>query len=109
MKVTEITVRAGRTFNHPFEDYSNLRPEVELKATLDSGENSIEATRALQREAETIVEDHKREMLADIRALRRVEMANNELAQLVRQRDMASERIAELAAEHPQLPIDDAH
>ena len=34
MKIQTITVTAGRTFNHPHEQYSNLRPEVQMTATL---------------------------------------------------------------------------
>ena len=30
-KITEITVSAGRTFNHPHESFSNLKPHVALK------------------------------------------------------------------------------
>ena len=30
MKINTITVTAGRTFNHPHEDYSNLRPSVTM-------------------------------------------------------------------------------
>lgn len=26
MKIIEVTVSAARTFNHPYEDYSNLKP-----------------------------------------------------------------------------------
>ena len=40
MKITNIVVRAGRTFNHPHESYSNLKPEVELTATLDEGDDA---------------------------------------------------------------------
>jgi hypothetical protein len=35
MKINSITVTAGRTFNHPHEQYSNLRPEVTMTATRD--------------------------------------------------------------------------
>lgn len=31
MKVIEIIVSAGRTFNHPNESYSNLRPQVSVR------------------------------------------------------------------------------
>jgi hypothetical protein len=51
MKVTEIIVSAGRTFNHPYEDYSNLKPQVTLKATVDDGENFEDAVKELQRKA----------------------------------------------------------
>ena len=41
MKITEIVVSAGRTFNHPYENFSNLRPQVTLKATPDEGESPL--------------------------------------------------------------------
>lgn len=34
MRIKTITVTAGRTFNHPYEQYSNLRPEVTMVADL---------------------------------------------------------------------------
>jgi hypothetical protein len=58
MQVTEITVSAGRTLQHPCETYANLRPEVALRATIEPGEDAIEATRKLQRQAEQLVEEH---------------------------------------------------
>jgi len=48
MRVTEITVTAGRTFNHPHETYSNLRPEVRLTATLDDTDDASDCAKALQ-------------------------------------------------------------
>lgn len=63
MKVTQIVVNAGRTFNHPFESYSNLRPEVTLTASLDEGDSVDECTKSLQAKAEKMVEDHKNHLL----------------------------------------------
>ena len=58
MQVTEITVSAGRTLQHPCETYANLRPEVALRATIEPGEDAVDATRKLQRQAEQLVEEH---------------------------------------------------
>ena len=66
MKITRITVNAGRTFNNPYESYANLRPAVTLDATLEDGEDPIAATRALQTQAETLVESHKARLLGDL-------------------------------------------
>ena len=63
MEITEITVSAGRTFNHPYETYSNLRPGVTVKATLAPGENPTKAINELQALAEKTVEDHKQALL----------------------------------------------
>ena len=39
MQISRIVVTAGRTFNHPYEDCSTLRPQVTLEAILADGEN----------------------------------------------------------------------
>lgn len=38
MKVVEITVGAARTFNHPYEQYSNFRPTLSMTVRLDESE-----------------------------------------------------------------------
>ena len=68
-KVTEIIVSAGRTFNHPHESYSNLRPQVTMKAEVLPGEDPCEVAKALQAQAEGLVEDHKQSMLNSIEEL----------------------------------------
>lgn len=69
MKVTEIKTNAGRTFNHPYESYSNLRCDVEMKATLEEGEDPADAAKALQARCEVLAENHKQEMLVSIHTL----------------------------------------
>lgn len=68
-KVKEITVSAGRTFNHPYESYSNLKPFVSVTATLDDGEDFVGVTKQLQAQAEELVEDHKNHMLKSLHDL----------------------------------------
>ncbi len=68
-KVTEVIVSAGRTFNHPHESYSNLRPQVTMKAEVLPGEDPAEVAKALQAQAEGLVEDHKQSMLNSIEEL----------------------------------------
>lgn len=67
--VREITVSAGRTFNHPYESYSNLKPYVSVVATLEDGEDFVAVTKQLQAQAEELVEDHKNHMLKSLREL----------------------------------------
>lgn len=55
MKVTEITVHAGRTFNHPFEQFSNFRPGLSMTASLEEGEDQIFTYRALATMAEDLI------------------------------------------------------
>src|SRR6266581_1934161 len=69
MKIQTISVTAGRCFNHAHEEYSNLRPEVTMTATLENGEDAAIATRALQQRAEGLVEDHKQALLRSIEEL----------------------------------------
>jgi hypothetical protein len=72
MKIFEIQASAGRTFNHPYESYSNLRPHVTLKATLGDGEDPIIAAAQLQSVAEDLVEAQKQRMLRDLEDLQRI-------------------------------------
>lgn len=69
MKITEIIVSAGRTFNHPYENFSNLRPQVTFKAALEDGEDPERAAKDLQAKAESMIEDHKNHMLSSLHKL----------------------------------------
>lgn len=103
MKVTEITVSAGRVFNHPFEQYSNLKPHITLKATLSEGEDAEAAAKQLQQTAEKLVEDHKRALLTSIEELDRLQRAEQELADLGRTMATAQAKIDRLRKENPIL------
>ena len=70
MKITEIEVVAGRTFNHPYETYSNMRPSLRMKATIEDGDDACTQAIYLQQRAELMIEDHKQKMLRDIETLR---------------------------------------
>ena len=65
MRITEITVSAGRTFNDPYEQYSNHRPSVTLKATIDENEDYTSAVASLQQKATEMVEAHRASILFD--------------------------------------------
>lgn len=69
MQITEIQVHAGRTVNHPLEQYSNLKPSISLKAVLTVGDDPEQSVKGLQALAERLVEEHKHQMIADIKAL----------------------------------------
>ena len=69
MIVKTIRVIAGRTFNHPYESYSNLRPGVVVTAEIREGEDYEQAIKDLQAKAEMLVEDHKRTMLTNLKTL----------------------------------------
>jgi hypothetical protein len=103
MKITTITVRAGRTFNHPHESYSNLKPEVELVATLDDGDNPDTAAKVLQAKAEGLVEDHKRGLLKSINELYDMTERQQEMRGLQRQLESGQQRIDEIRKQFPEL------
>lgn len=69
MKVTEVIVSAGRTFNHPYEQFSNLRPGITVKATLEEGDTLEQVSKELRAKAESLVEDDKKNMLDSLRKL----------------------------------------
>jgi hypothetical protein len=101
MNIIRITVKAGRVFNHPHENYSNLQPSVELIADVGPGEDAIQCARLLQEKAEMLVESHKQAMLEAIDQLvetakinsqieavkQNLEHAKNALAEFERRRD----------------------
>lgn len=109
MKVTEITVTAGRTFNHPHESYSNLRPSVTMKASLDDGEDASDATKALQAKAERLVEDHKNTLLDTLNQIYEQDQVDSQIADLERQLTTAQARLERLRGQRRGLPsLEDA-
>ena len=105
MNIIKIVVRAGRTFNHPHEQYSNLKPEVELMATLDGTEDAGAATRQLQAQAEGLVEDHKQGLLKSIEELYRLTEQQSELRGLQSELTRTQQRIESIRAAHPDLKL----
>jgi hypothetical protein len=69
MKVQSITAKAGRTFNHPYESYSNLRCDVEMSAVLEPGDDPAASVKELQARAETLCEQHKQQQLESLHML----------------------------------------
>ena len=111
MQITEITVHAGRTVNHPLEQYSNLKPSISLKATLTIGDDPEASVKGLQALAERLVEEHKHQMIADIRALdyRRRQQADLASAEkeLVRLEERIKAAKIDLLSETPVTAIED--
>lgn len=96
MRIDEIKVSAGRTFNHPYEQYSNLRCDVHLNAKLDDGEDAIEATKTLQAKAEQICEGHKVTLIKNLHDLERLARQTEEISQLERRIQEAQSKLKEL-------------
>ena len=82
MIIKEITVSAGRTFNHPYEQFSNLRPGVTVRADLAEGEDATKAINDLQSLAEKTVEDHKQALLHSLEELHFLTEAQREMTSL---------------------------
>src|SRR5260370_13146949 len=95
-KVTEIIVGAGRTFNHPHEQFSNLRPSVTIKATLEDGDDPEKVIRDLQAKSETMIEDHKQNMLRSLEDLYDLSQHQRELVTLQSQLRAAQERLDQI-------------
>ncbi len=103
MKITEISVSAGRTFNHPHESYSNLRPSVSFKAICEEGDDPIAIAKDLQRQAEQLVEDHKQNMLKSLEDLYELTERQREMTTLQEQLGRAQSRLDEIRKAYPKL------
>ena len=105
MQINTITVTAGRTFNHPHEQFSNLRPEVVLHATLEAGDDPDACIKQLQAKAEGLVEDHKQGMLKSIEELYQLSQHQAEMRGLENELKRTQERLEEIRKEHPTLKL----
>lgn len=103
MHVTEISVTAGRTFSHPHESYSNLRPSVTMKASLEDGEDVRHATQLLQAKCERLVEDHKTMLLDSLDQIFNTDQIDKQIVDLERQLTNAQARLEQLRTERQQL------
>jgi len=105
MQINTITVTAGRTFNHPHEQYSNLRPEVVLTATLEEQDDPQACAKELQARAEGLVEDHKRDLLRSLEELYQLSERQAEMRGLQKTLTAAQERLDEIRKTHPELQL----
>lgn len=105
MKIQTIEVSAGRTFNHPHEQYSNLRPEVKMVAQLDGSEDPVAAVRTLQAQAEQLVEDHKNGLLKSIEELYQLTERQSEMRGLQNELKNAQTRLDQIRSMNPELKL----
>lgn len=103
MKITEITVSAGRVISHPIENFSNLRPQISLKAVLDEGEDANDATKLLQAKAEGLVEDHATQLTKHIRDMYYLSEKQREAAQLEQSILASQKRLEGIRGEIPLM------
>jgi len=105
MQIKTITVTAGRCFNHPHEQYSNLRPEVTITADVGEGEDPAAAAKELQLKAEGLVEDHKQSLLRSIEELYQLTERQAEVRGLMKELGKAQARLKEIRTDHPDLVL----
>lgn len=105
MTITNIVVRAGRTFNHPHEQYSNLKPEVELTAVVQQGDDAQACVRELQAKAEGMVEDHKQGLLKSIKELYELTERQAEVRGLQQQLEQTQNRLNVIREANPELKL----
>ncbi len=103
MKIRHVKVSAGRTFNHPHEQYSNLRSDAILEADIDEGEDAIGCAKALQAKVEELAEDHKQHLLRTIEELYELGERTAEMRGLQKQLTAAQLRLDEIRGKHPEL------
>ncbi len=103
MKITEIIVGAGRTFNHPYQQFANLRPGVTFRAAIEEGEDPEKATKDLQARAESLVEDHKNHLLDSLHKLHLMEQYESKVASLQDQIREAQDELEELRAQQQKM------
>ena len=102
-KIIEVTVAAGRKFNHPYEDFSNLSPHLSLRAEVQEDEDPQEVIQHLQAMAESLVEDHKQHILASLRQLHLMDQYARKVARLESNITQAQEDLAKLRSEQETL------
>ncbi len=107
MKITEITVSAGRVISHPIENFSNLRPQISLKAVLEDGEDAESATKMLQAKAEGLVEDHANQLTKHIRDMYYLNEREKEAKRLEETLTAGQKRLEQIRGEIPLMLSDD--
>jgi ABC-type phosphate transport system auxiliary subunit len=105
MTITQITVSAGRTFNDPYEQYSNYKPYLTLTATLEDDDHRDECIEMLQAKAERLMDSHKRKMLSDLRALQAASQIRQEVSDLEAKITRFQERLEAIKHNAPELPL----
>lgn len=74
-----------------------------MEATLEEGEDASAATKALQAQAEGLVEDHKRNMLTSIEELYQLSQVQSEVRGLENGIRSAQQKLAALREQNPRL------
>lgn len=108
MKITRITVHAGRTFNHPYERYANFRFDLSLEADLTPEDDPGLQLVTLQRLAEGFADEHKVAILNECDRIRTLDDLRENVHRLEQpleewMRETPEQRAEELARAKQQL------
>lgn len=66
MKITKVSVSARHQFNDPYERFANYNVGVVLDADVDVGEDSEAVVKQLRVQADTLVRQHRAQILAGV-------------------------------------------
>lgn len=102
-KIIEVTVAAGRKFNHPYEDFSNLSPHLSIRAEIQEGEDPKEVIKSLQAEAESLIRDHKQHILFSLRQLHLMSQYERKVARLESSNTQAQQELEKLREQQEAL------
>jgi hypothetical protein len=105
--VTEITVSAGTSFNHPFESYSNFKPAVTIKVAVASDEDPKPIIERYQQRAHDLVLAEKSRILRALEQEHYREEAEQTLARAELQLKGARQNIAAYNAKKEDEAVDD--
>jgi len=79
MVILEMTIHEGRTYNHPFEAYSNFKQGVSVKASLSENENPEREGKLLQERASLLMDEIKNKTLQSLVKLNSLEEAKRQI------------------------------
>ena len=79
MKITEIIVHEGRGYNHPFEQYSNFKQGVTLKASITEEYDLKDCVKRLQEKATVEIEAIKNRTLDSVNKIKSLEDAKRQI------------------------------
>ena len=105
MKVTKITVRAGRCVPHPLYDYGNLKADLELVAELEEGDDPDAVRQQLQEDIESQVEQHVADLREGILDLQAQTDRRERIKQLERDLAARNEELERIRTEFDDRPL----
>jgi len=105
MKISRVTVRAGRCVPHPLHSYGNLKADLEIVADLEDGDDPDEVRKELQSKIESDVEQHVADLKEGIRDLQASASQRERIARLQKELEDKQKQLAEWEAEFQDRPL----